>query len=94
MTRSTPPETLRHVAIVSAMPLYSVSRWLAAVKQQAGIKFDRYSFRINPMRLHAFIDGMDEPRLAITFYDGMDTVANKLKDADLARLIVLRDITL
>lgn len=64
-----PPETLRHVAIVARMPLYAVSQWMAAVRQLAGVKFDRYAFRINPMRLHGFIDGIAEPRLAITFHD-------------------------
>lgn len=89
-----PPETLRHVAIVARSPLYTVSQWMAAVRQHAGIKFDSYAFRINPMRLHGFIDGIAEPRLAITFHDGMDSVANKLKDEDLARVIVIREIRL
>lgn len=64
-----PPETLRHVAIVAPLPLYAVSQWMAAVRLHAGKRFDSYAFRINPMRLHAFIDGIAEPRLAITFYD-------------------------
>ena len=64
-----PPEALRHVAIVARLPLYTVSQWMAAVRLRAGIRFDRYEFRINPMRLHGFIDGIREPRLAITFHD-------------------------
>jgi hypothetical protein len=67
-----PPETLRHVAIVASMPLYAVSQWMAAVRHHAGIKFDSYAFRINPMRLHGFIDGVAEPRLAITYHDPME----------------------
>lgn len=67
-----PPETLRHVAIVAPVPLYFVSQWMGAVRQHAGVKFDSYSFRINPIRLHGFIDGWPEPRLAVTFHDPMD----------------------
>ena len=88
-----PPETLRHVAIVAALPLYAVSQWMAAVRLHAGNRFDRYSFRINPMRLHCFIDGIDEPRLAITFYDpfGADPAPPGRSD-DL--LTIIREITL
>lgn len=66
------PESLRHVAIVTTLPLYSVSQWLAAVRQHLGINYDRYSFRINPIRLQGYIDGHNEPRLSITFYDPLD----------------------
>lgn len=88
-----PPETLRHVAIVAALPLYSVSQWMAAVRQLAGVKFDRYAFRINPMRLHGFIDGVDEPRLAITFHDPMAN-SQTPADAPSASAIIIREITL
>lgn len=87
-----PPETLRHVAIVAALPLYSVSQWMAAVRQHAGIKFDSYSFRINPMRLHGFIDGITEPRLAITFHDVMQ--GQTPSNAPSASAIIIREISL
>lgn len=88
-----PPEKLRHVAIVSYMPLYAVSQWMAAVRLHAGNRFDRYSFRINPMRLHGFIDGVAEPRLAITFYDPMAN-SQRPDGAPPASAIILREITL
>lgn len=84
------PENLRHVAIVAPLPLYSVSQWMSAVRQALGERYDRYSFRINPMRLHGFIDGIDEPRLSIVFYDAWD---EKLKMDEISGP-VLRDITL
>lgn len=87
-----PPETLRHVAIVSRLPLYAVSQWLAAVRHHAGNRFDSYSFRINPMRLHAFIDGIAEPRLAITFHDPM--AAQRPDNAPSAGTIILKDLVL
>ena len=86
----TPPETLRHVAIVAPLPLYCVSQWMAAVRQHAGTRYDRWEFRINPMRLHGLIDGIDAPRLSIVFYDAWD---EKLKMDEISGL-VLRDITL
>lgn len=88
-----PPETLRHVAIVASLPLYSVSQWMAAVRQHAGIKFDSYAFRINPMRLHGFIDGIAEPRLAITFHDPMDNSRSPDR-APSATAIIIRELTL
>ncbi len=87
-----PPETLRHVAIVASLPLYSVSQWMAAVRLHAGTKFDRYAFRINPMRLHCFIDGMSEPRLAITFHDPME--GQRPDNAPSVGAIIIREITL
>jgi hypothetical protein len=84
------PEQLRHVAIVAALPLYCVSQWMAAVQKHAGVKYDRYSFRINPMRLHAFIDGVDEPRLAITFYDAME----RNTEALYGNAMIIREISL
>lgn len=71
-----PPQKLRHVAIVASLPLYFVSQWMAAVRVHAGPRFDSYSFRINPLRLHGFIDGLNEPRLAVTFHDPMDSHAS------------------
>lgn len=87
-----PPEALRHVAIVASLPLYTVAQWMAAVRQHAGIKFDSYSFRINPMRLHGFIDGVSEPRLAITFHDPME--GQRPDNAPSAGAIIIREITL
>lgn len=87
-----PPETLRHVAIVASLPLYAVSQWMAAVRQCAGHKFDRYAFRINPMRLHGFIDGVTEPRLAITFHDPMG--GQRPDNAPSAGAIIIREISL
>ena len=87
-----PPETLRHVAIVTCLPLYSVSQWISAVRAHAGVKFDSYGFRINPMRLHGFIDGVKEPRLAITVYDELDR--HHPKPAEGGGLIIIRDIAL
>lgn len=87
-----PPETLRHVAIVSHLPLYAVSQWMAAVRLRAGNKFDSYAFRINPMRLHGFIDGVTEPRLAITFHDPME--GQRPDNAPSAGAIILREIAL
>lgn len=89
-----PPETFRRVALCTVLPLYSISQWLSEVRRHAGNRFDRYSFRINPMRLHGFIDGVAEPRLAITVFDGLGSVSNKLKDEDLAGLIVVSDLAL
>lgn len=88
-----PPETLRHVAIVTCLPLYSVSQWLSAVRQHAGVKYDRWGFRINPMRLHGFIDGVAEPRLAITIYDALDR-ATAIPDSESAALSIIREIVL
>lgn len=87
-----PPETLRHVAIVARLPLYTVSQWMAAVREQAGPRFDSYEFRINPMRLHAFIDGIAEPRLAITFHDPM--AGQRPDNAPSVDAIILREISL
>lgn len=88
-----PPEQLRHVAIVTCLPLYSVSQWLSAVKIHAGVRFDRYAFRINPMRLHGFIDGVEEPRLAITVYDELDR-ASPFPTKDDGTLTVIHWISL
>ncbi len=88
-----PPETLRHVAVVTCLPLYSVSQWLAAVRHHAGVKFDRWDFRINPMRLHGFIDGVSEPRLAITVYDTMDKAA-RVPERESDALSIIREISL
>ena len=87
-----PPETLRHVAIVAALPLYSVAQWMSAVQMHAGKRFDRYAFRINPMRLHGFIDGVDEPRLAITFHDVMNSQTPA--GAPSASAILIKELTL
>lgn len=87
-----PAETLRHVAIVARMPLYTVSQWMAAVRQHAGNRFDSYSFRINPMRLHCFIDGIAEPRLAITFHDLAE--GQRPDNAPSAGAIIVREISL
>jgi len=87
----TPPETLRHVAIVAPLPLYCVSQWMAAVRQHAGTRYDRWEFRINPMRLHGLIDGAKEPRLTVTFYDALDSAQ---KRADVAGHIIIREIAL
>ncbi len=86
------PETLRHVAIVARAPLYFVSQWMVAVRQQLGCNYDRYSFRINPLRLHGFIDGHAEPRLAITFHDLME--GQTPKTAPPAHAIIIREIEL
>lgn len=87
-----PPETLRHVAIVARVPLYMVSQWMNAIRLLAGSKFDRYAFRINPVRLHGFIDGMTEPRLAITFHDPME--GQRPDNAPSAGAIIIREIIL
>lgn len=87
-----PPETLRRVAIVASLPLYTVSQWLAAVRQLAGNRFDSYAFRINPMRLHAFIDGISEPRLAITFHDPME--GQRPDNAPCVGAIIIGEISL
>lgn len=88
------PENLRHVAIVAPLPLYSVSQWMSAVRQALGINYDRYAFRINPMRLHGFIDGHVEPRLAITFYDPLDRGVQVPSAEEHPALIFVKDITL
>ena len=89
-----PPEVFRRVAVVTALPLYSVTQWMAAVRQHAGIKFDRYAFRINPIRLQGFIDGVDEPRLAMTVYDGLAPLEEKLAGVDRNGLIIVQDLVL
>lgn len=88
-----PPETLRHVAIVAYAPLYSVAQWLSAVRSRAGVKYDRWDFRINPMRLHGYIDGVSEPRLAITFHDPMEN-GQTPRNAPSADAIIIRDLVL
>lgn len=87
-----PPETLRHAAIVAKVPHYLVAQWMSAVRLHCGIRFDRYDFRINPMRLHGFIDGQREPRLSITFHDFM---AGQTPDsAPAASAILIKEISL
>ena len=88
-----PAETYRRVAIIHALPLYSVSQWLAAVRQHAASKFDRWAFHINPMRLHAYIDGIDVPR-AITCYDERDQHAELPPGKSDEHLTIIRDIVL
>lgn len=88
-----PPEQLRHVAVVTCLPLYGVSQWLSAVRQHAGVKYDRWVFKINPMRLHGYIDGVEIPRLAITVYDELDR-SKPFPTRDDGTLTVLREISL
>jgi len=88
------PETLRHVALVDTLPLYSVSQWLAAVRQHLGVNYDRYSFRINPIRLQGYIDGHNEPRLSITFYDPLDKATTVPTPEDNPGLIFIRELSL
>jgi hypothetical protein len=89
------PEDLRRVAIVTPLPLYSVSQWMSAVRYHLGINYDSYSFRINPMRLHGFIDGHKEPRLSITYYDPLDKHSGPIPTPESdPGLIFIRELTL
>lgn len=87
-----PPETLRRVALVCAAPYYVVAQWLGGVRTHLGPSFDSYAFRTNPMRLWCFIDGIPEPRLAITFHD---TMAGQTPDnAPCVGAIIIGEISL
>lgn len=65
-----PAETRRRVAVVAKVPQVILVRWLNAVRELCGEKFDRYEYRMNPLRLFARIDGVEEPRLSVLMYDG------------------------
>lgn len=88
------PETLRRVALVAPIPLYCASQWMSAVRAHLGSNYDKYSFRINPMRLHGYIDGHPEPRLAMTFYDPMDSRFPAPTAESDPSLIIITDLTL
>lgn len=89
-----PPESYRRVAIVAAVPLYTVAQWLSAVRTLAGNRFDAYGFRINPQRLQCFIDGVSEPRLTITFHDAIHGEDDALRGVQRSGLTIIKEISL